>query len=91
MLDKWVLASFGMQTIHEELDLPDEIPKNTDSLRVEAYIHSTQQDAYTYKARSSEVLLSAACPRSGINQMWILKNSKELLEHLKSTNFINKC
>ena len=25
--------------------------------------------------------------RSGINQMWILKNSKELLDHLKSPNF----
>ena len=28
-----------------------------------------------------------ASPRSGINQMWILKNSKELLDHLKSPNF----
>ena len=25
--------------------------------------------------------------RSGVNEMWILKNSKELLEHLKSPNF----
>ena len=25
--------------------------------------------------------------RSGVNQMWILKNSKELLDHLKSRNF----
>ena len=28
-----------------------------------------------------------AFSRSGINQMWILKNSKELLDHLKSPNF----
>ena len=28
-----------------------------------------------------------AYPRSEVNQMWILKNSKELLEHLKSPNF----
>ena len=28
-----------------------------------------------------------AYSRSGINQMWILKNSKELLEHLKSPAF----
>ena len=28
-----------------------------------------------------------AYSRSGINQMWILKNSKELLEHLKSPTF----
>ena len=27
--------------------------------------------------------------RSGVNQMWILKNSKELLEHLQSPNFNN--
>ena len=30
-----------------------------------------------------------AYSRSGMNQMWILKNSKELLEHLKSPNFNN--
>ena len=28
-----------------------------------------------------------AYSRSGVNQMWILKNSKELLEHLQSPNF----
>ena len=28
-----------------------------------------------------------AYSRSGVNQMWILKNSKELLEHLNSPNF----
>ena len=28
-----------------------------------------------------------AYSRSGINRMWILKNSKELLDHLKSPNF----
>ena len=27
--------------------------------------------------------------KGGVNQMWILKNSKELLEHLKSPNFNN--
>ena len=27
-----------------------------------------------------------AYSRSGVNQMWILKNSKELLDHLKSPN-----
>ena len=30
-----------------------------------------------------------AYSRSGVNQMWILKNSKELLEHLESPNFNN--
>ena len=28
-----------------------------------------------------------AYSRSGVNQMWIIKNSKELLDHLKSPNF----
>ena len=28
-----------------------------------------------------------AYSKNGVNQMWILKNSKELLEHLKSPNF----
>ena len=28
-----------------------------------------------------------AYSRTGINQIWILKNSKELLDHLKSPNF----
>ena len=30
-----------------------------------------------------------AYSRSGVNMMWILKNSKKLLEHLKSPNFNN--
>ena len=30
---------------------------------------------------------ATAYPRSGVNQMWILKSSKELLDHLKSPNF----
>ena len=38
---------------------------------------STTNDKYCETAYS----------RSGVNQMWILKNSKELLDHLKSPNF----
>jgi hypothetical protein len=30
---------------------------------------------------------STSYSRSGVNQMWILKNSKELLENLKSRDF----
>ncbi|KAK3085568.1 hypothetical protein FSP39_005430 [Pinctada imbricata] len=41
-------------------------------------------DEISRLARSDNDLLYS---RSGINQMWILKNSKELLEHLKSTHF----
>ena len=33
------------------------------------------------------VMAFRSCSRSGVNQMWILKNSKELLEHLQSPNF----
>ena len=37
--------------------------------------------------RSRSALAHKHLTRSGVNQMWILKNSKELLDHLKSPNF----
>jgi hypothetical protein len=39
--------------------------------------------AYGYQKVTSEILFTAYF-RSGVNQMWILKNSKELLENIKS-------
>ena len=33
---------------------------------------------------SNDILIYTIYSRNGANQMWILKNSKELLEHLKS-------
>ena len=48
---------------------------NTDSLPVHPSAPGLQKYCET------------AYSRSGINQMWIIKNSKELLEHLKSPTF----
>ena len=52
----------------------------------QASINSSHQTAYTYLAKSSKVLRNSLLRRR-IIQMWILKNSKELLEHLKSPIF----
>ena len=41
---------------------------------------------YTYQTRSFEELRKNYS-RSGINQMWVIKNKKKLLEHLQSPNF----
>ena len=41
----------------------------------------------THIKQSLQKYCEIAYSRSGVNQMWILKNSKELLEHLQSPNF----
>ena len=41
----------------------------------------------THIKQGLQMYCETAYSRSGINQMWILKNSKELLDHLKSPNF----
>ena len=41
----------------------------------------------THNKQGLQKYCETAYSRSGINQMWILKNSKELLDHLKSPNF----
>ena len=61
---------------------------NIDSLRIHrsvrsSLIYSTHKIPYTYK-QGFQKYCEAAYSRSGIYQMWILKNSKELLDHLKS-------
>ena len=43
----------------------------------------------THFKQGLQKYFETAYTRSGVNQMWILKNSKELLEHLKSPNFNN--
>ena len=54
----------------------------------QAFIHSTLKIVYTYLARSKKHCdikrdyTTIVYSRSGINQMWILKNSKELSDHL---------
>ena len=43
----------------------------------------------TYIKQGLQKYCGTSYSRSWVNQMWILKNSKELLEHLKSPNFNN--
>ena len=67
------------------------IPINTDSLRVPRSVRPSLYPFYSPNCLHilSKVFRSTAkqpTPRSGVNQMWILKNSKELLEHLQSPN-----
>ena len=51
------------------------------------YLFSHTNKIFLYLFTHFSSHLETAYSRSGVNQMWILKNSKELLEHLKSPNF----
>ena len=97
---KSVLTSFGIQTTDEELDLPYIywIPK----MHKDPYKHRFMAGSSKCSTKPLSILLTKLLThikqglqkycetdysRSGVNQMWILKNSKELLEHLQSPNF----
>ena len=97
---KSVLTSFGLQTTDEELDLPYIywIPK----MHKNPYKHRFIAGSSKCSTKPLSILLTkllthikqglqkyceTAYSRSGVNQMWILKNSKELLEHLQYQNF----
>ena len=97
---KSVLTSFGIQSNSEELDLPHIywIPK----MHKDPYKHRFIAGSSKCSTKLLSILLTkllthikqglqkyceTAYLRSGVNQMWILKNSKELLDHLKSPNF----
>ena len=98
-IHKSVLISFGVETSDDELDLPYIywIPKmhkiyiNTDSLPVHPNVPPSLSilltKLLTHIKQGIQKYYETAYSRSGINQMWILKNSKELLEHLKSPTF----
>ena len=62
-----------------------------DSLRVHRSVRPSLSPFYSqnYLHILSNVFRSTTRQptQSGVNQMWILKNSKELLDHLKSPNF----
>ena len=90
---------FGIQANNEELDLPNIywIPK----MHKNPYRHRLNAGSAKCSTKPLSILLmkllthiklglqrycETAYLRSGINQMWILKNSKELLDHLKSPN-----
>ena len=90
---KSVLTSFGIQSNSEELDLPyiywiTKMHKNL-------YKHRFIAGSSKCSTKPISILLTKllthikqeAYSRSGVNQMWILKNSKEVLDHLKSPNF----
>ena len=97
---KSVLTSFGIQTTDEEFDLPYIywIPK----IHKNPYKHRFIAGSSKCSTKPLSILLTKLLThikqglqkycktsywRSGINQMWILKNSQELLEHLQSPNF----
>ena len=97
---KSVLTSFGIQTTDEELDLPYIywIPK----MHKNPYKHRFIAGSSKCSTKPLSILLTkllthikqglqkyceTSYSRSGVNQMCILKNSKELLEHLQSPNF----
>ena len=91
---KSVLTSFGIQTTDDELDLPYIywIPK----MHKNPYKHRFIAGSSKCSTKPLSILLTklltnieqglqkyceTSYSRSGVNQMWILKNSKELLEH----------
>ena len=97
---KSVLTSFGIQRTDEELDLPYIywIPK----MHKNPYKHRFIAGSSKCSTKPLSILLTkllkhikqgfqkyceTSYSRSGVNQMWILKNSKELLKHLQSPNF----
>ena len=100
---KLVLTSFGIQTTDEELDLPYIywIPKmHKNPYKRRFIVGSSKCSTKPLSILLTRLLthiqqgLQKYCEtsyssnsRSGVNQMWILKNSKELSEHLQSPNF----
>ena len=97
---KSVLTSFGIQTTDEELDLPYIywIPKMHKNLYKHRFIAGSSKCStkplsilltklLTHIKQGLQKYCKTSYTRSGVNQMWILKNSKELLEHLQSPNF----
>ena len=97
---KSVLTSFGIETSDDELDLPYIywIPKMHKNPYKHRFIAGSSKCStkplsilltklLTHIKQGPQKYCETAYSRSGINQMWILKNSKELLEHLKSPTF----
>ena len=97
---KSVLTSFGIETSDDELDLPYIywIPKMHKNPYKHRFIAGSSKCStkplsilltklLTHIKQGLQKYFETAYSRSGINQMWILKNSKELLEHLKSPTF----
>ena len=94
------LTSFGIETSDDELDLPYIywIPKMHKNPYKHRFIAGSSKCStqplsilltklLTHIKQGLQKYCETAYSRSGINQMWILKNSKELLGHLKSPTF----
>jgi hypothetical protein len=92
-----VLCSFGISTKDEELDLPSLywIPKLHKCLFKQSYIAGCAKCSTKPLSKLLTCILSAVktglqsnCDTSyskgGVNQMWILRNSKDLLEYIQS-------
>jgi hypothetical protein len=92
-----VLCSFGISTKDEELDLPSLywIPKLHKCPFKQRYIAGSAKCSTKPLSKLLTCILSAvntglqsycdtSYSRGGVNQMWILKNSKDLLEYIQS-------
>ena len=95
-----LLHSFGIQSNSEELDLPYIywIPKMHKNPYKHRFIAGSSKCStkplsilltklLTHIKQGLQKFCETAYSRSGINQIWILENSKELIDHLKSPNF----
>ena len=94
---RFVLCSFGISTKDEELDLPSLywIPKLHNYPFKQRYIGGFAKCSTKPLSKLLTCILSAvktglqsycntSYSRGGVNQMWILKNSKDLLEYIQS-------
>ena len=92
-----VLCSSGISTIYEELDLPSLywIPKLHKCPFKQCYIAGSVKCSTKLLSKLLTCILSAvktglqsycdtSYSRGGVNQMWILKNSNDLLEYIQS-------
>ena len=99
---KSVLTSFGIDPNEDDLDLSyiHWIPKMHKNPFKHRFIAGSARCStkplsilltklLTHIKQGLQKYCETAYSRSGVNQMWILKNSKELLVHLKSPNFNN--
>ena len=93
-------ALFGIETSNDELDLP--FIYWSPKMHKNPYKHRFIAGSSKCSTKPLSILLTkllthikqglqkyceTAYSRSGINHMWIIKNSKKLLEHLKSPTF----
>ena len=92
-----VMLTFGISLPEEDIDLPKLywIPKLHKNPYKQRYIAGSAKcstkplsqiltRSLTAVKEGLQKYCNTAYARSGVNQMWILKNSKELLENLKA-------